>query len=252
MDDDSGTGAASLTLEFEDRDDFDMLCDAARLAGRTPEEFVLEEIMYLAGMITATGGTQHVMLARHHRERNAEFFAAFREGAMHDAAIADWARSQSRRRHPTLAETIAWAEELHAEQTDAAGAPYFGHLERAAEHLVRHFPDAGPAERHAVWLHDAMEDQGVTPDDLHARGYGPEVVKIVQAVTRLPDSGSYRDWIGDMAAEGHKGTIRVKIADLLDNSDPARLAALPPDKARSLAKRYRTALQTLRRRIGEM
>jgi uncharacterized protein (DUF1778 family) len=245
MNDQPASEMARLTLEFEDIDDFDMLCDAARIAGRSPEQFVLEEVLYLAGMIAATGGTQSVRLARHHRERNAEFFAAFRKGAMQDTAIADWARSQSRLRHPTLAETIAWAEELHAEQYDASGAPYVGHLQRSSAHLLRCFPDAGPAERHAVWLHDSMKDQGVTEDDLRMRGYGPEVIRIVKGVTRNQASGSYQDWIEAMAAAAHWGTIRVKVADLLDNSDPDRLRALPVDKAEFLSERYGLALQTL-------
>lgn len=79
---------AQLTLVFEDIDDFDMLCDAARIAWRSPEQFVLEEVLYLAGMIAATGGTKNVMLARHHRGRDAEFFAAFRKGAMQSTANA--------------------------------------------------------------------------------------------------------------------------------------------------------------------
>ena len=39
--------------------------------------------------------------------------------------------------------------------------------------------------------------------------------------------------------------MRVKLADLTDNSDPARLALLPEDRARPLARRYERAKATL-------
>ena len=55
----------------------------------------------------------------------------------------------------------------------------------------------------------------------------------------------HQDWIEAMAAAAHWGTIRVKVADLLDNSDPYRLRALPVDNAEFLSERYGLALQTL-------
>ena len=83
-------------------------------------------------------------------------------------------------------------------------------------------------------------------DQLRARGYPEETIAIVEAVTKDPDDGlTYAQRIEGLAASGPKGAIQVKICDLMDNSDPQRLAALPEDKAKSLAKRYDRALDVL-------
>ena len=101
------------------------------------------------------------------------------------------------------------------------------------------------AERHAAWLHDAIEDTPTTAADLLERGYGADVVAIVTALTKTESGSSYQDWIEQMAASGFVPAMRVKLADLSDNSDPARLAQLPPDRAASLAARYERAKETL-------
>jgi (p)ppGpp synthase/HD superfamily hydrolase len=148
--------------------------------------------------------------------------------------------------HPTLEETAALAGQLHASQTDKNGAPYIGHLMRVSRHLLRLFPDASLAERHAAWLHDAIEDAGITAADLRARGYAEDVIEMVEAVTKSADDGqSYAERIEMLIATGLRGAIRVKLADLTDNSDPARLAQLPPDRAKALANRYGQARQRL-------
>jgi (p)ppGpp synthase/HD superfamily hydrolase len=148
--------------------------------------------------------------------------------------------------HPTLEETAALAGFLHASQTDKAGAPYIGHLMRVSRHLVGLFPDASAAERHAAWLHDSIEDAGITAADLRTRGYAEDVIEIVEAVTKRPDGAqSYAERIEILIATGLRGAIRVKIADLTDNSDPGRLAQLPPGRAAVLASRYAQARDRL-------
>lgn len=147
--------------------------------------------------------------------------------------------------HPTLEETAALAGMLHAAQRDKAGQPYIGHLARAARHLVHLFPDANYAERHAIWLHDSIEDTGMDAAQLSALGYSEGVIAIVAAVTRTRESGAYLDWIKGIAQSGSLSAIRVKLADLTDNSDPERLAGLGADKAASLGKRYAAAKSIL-------
>ena len=147
--------------------------------------------------------------------------------------------------HPTIEETAALAGSLHAGQTDKSGAPYIGHLARVSRHLVRLFPGASAAERHAAWLHDALEDTPTTADDLARLGYDPAVIAIVAAVTRTPGTDTYQQRIEALAGSGFVSAMRVKLADLTDNSDPARLALLPEDRARPLARRYERAKATL-------
>ncbi|OWV55519.1 hypothetical protein CDZ98_19405 [Mameliella alba] len=148
--------------------------------------------------------------------------------------------------HPSLEESAAWAGHWHATQQDKAGQPYVGHLVRVSRHLLRLFPDASTVERHAAWLHDLLEDTEVTAADLSARGYAPEVIATVQAVTKSPDPEmTYAQRIERLAREGTVSAIRVKLADLSDNSDPDRLAQLPGNKAASLGARYLAAKQRL-------
>ncbi|SMX46175.1 HD domain-containing protein [Maliponia aquimaris] len=146
---------------------------------------------------------------------------------------------------PRLEETAALAGHLHAGQVDKAGQPYIGHLVRVSRHLLRLFPDATPDERHAAWLHDAVEDTATTPEDLRALGYSETVIAIVRAVTKTDAAISYAERIDLMAREAPLGALRVKLADLSDNSDPARLATLPPERAASLGARYRAAIARL-------
>ena len=140
-----------------------------------------------------------------------------------------------------------WARELHAGQTDKAGQPYIGHVERVASLLIELFPYASIPEQEAAWLHDTIEDCGITSDDMRDRGYTQETIDIVELVTRKPDGKhTFASWIEHIAASGNEGAIRVKIADLTDNLNPRRLAELPPEKAASLSKRYNRALEHLK------
>ena len=145
---------------------------------------------------------------------------------------------------PSLLETELWAASLFREVQDKAGAPYFGHLERVAAHLVRLFPRAEEGARHAAWLHDAMEDAAVRAPDLRARGYDSGIVEIVALVTRV-EGEPYAAWIDRIAACRRIDAIRVKIADLSDNADPARLAQLPEGDRARLRDKYSGALERL-------
>jgi len=155
--------------------------------------------------------------------------------------------------HPTLEETAALAGTLHAAQADKAGRPYIGHLARVSAHLRRLFPDASFAERHAAWLHDAIEDTEMTAAGLAELAYDPAVITIVEALTRDGESGlSYQQWIENIVATGLRGAMRVKLADLADNSDPSRLALLPSERTASLAKRYDKARATLEAALADL
>ena len=154
--------------------------------------------------------------------------------------------------HPTLAETAAFAAHVHAGQTDKAGHPYYLHLARVARHLVRLFPSAGMVERHAAWLHDVLEDTDTTADDLRRMGYAEAVIDLVAALTKpMAPQVPYADWIAALADRRDMGALRVKIADLTDNSDPERLQALPIERARELSARYGAALQVLQTALSQ-
>jgi (p)ppGpp synthase/HD superfamily hydrolase len=147
---------------------------------------------------------------------------------------------------PTIKETSELARKLHQGQVDKAGAPYFQHVSRVAANLMRLFPGASLDEHHAAFLHDVMEDCGVSTDDLRGLGYAENTISIIQAVTRMKGENiTYADWIWRLSRSESLGAVRVKIADLSDNLAPARLEILNPQQAHSLSKRYNNAIKTL-------
>ena len=98
--------------------------------------------------------------------------------------------------HPTLNDTRDWAKVLHAAQTDKLGKPYIGHIDRVVANLERSFADVTDEQIHAAYLHDAMEDCGVTRNILFERGYSERVAQVIELVTKpclLYTSPSPRD-----------------------------------------------------------
>ena len=95
-----------------------------------------------------------------------------------------------------------------------------------------------------AWLHDVMEDCGLGELDLMAAGMPREVVAAVEAVTHRPHEPR-TDYYARVRANDLARV--VKLADVADNSDPARLADLDePTRARLTAK-YAKAREHLTR-----
>ena len=144
---------------------------------------------------------------------------------------------------PTIDETIALIERLFDGVTDKGGAPYAGHCLRVMAGLPA---TATEDERHAALLHDALEDTPLEVGDLEWRGYSKRTIDLVIMLSRPKGPGrpSYMDWIRQIAATGDSGLIAIKLADNADNSDPARIAQLPPEQ-QSIADRYARARKIL-------
>ncbi|AKU18072.1 HD domain-containing protein [Luteipulveratus mongoliensis] len=128
------------------------------------------------------------------------------------------------------------ARRAHAEQVDKAGHAYITHPARVAQRV------AGDERAEAVaWLHDVVEDTAVTLADL-AETFPAEVVAAVDAITRRKgeDGDDYYDRVArDPLA------LKVKLADLDDNSDPERLALLDEATRERLTRKYAHARQRL-------
>lgn len=226
-----------------DPHDLASLREAAALTGRRAESFAAEELMSLAHAILARGGVDGVTLARDRVSERAAFCKICHSADVVHAAANEWAlreaQAETRPAGPSLADTRAWVARLHEGQADKAGVPYMRHVERVAAIHARLFPEASPAERHAAWLHDAIEDTDATAEILAARGYSAETIAIVEAVTKPVDGRStYAQRIDGLIARGLAGAVRVKIADLTDNLDEDRLAHLPPEFAAAARRRY--------------
>lgn len=82
---------------------------------------------------------------------------------------------------PRIEEAFAFVAERHRDQTRKGnGAPYVTHLMAVAACVGEHLGDEDQVI--AALLHDAIEDQGVTADEI-ARRFGDEVARIVVACT---------------------------------------------------------------------
>jgi (p)ppGpp synthase/HD superfamily hydrolase len=137
--------------------------------------------------------------------------------------------------HELLQRAVHIAVQGHAGQLDKAGQPYIEHPKRVMRALDN------DAERIVGVLHDVVEDCGVTRDELAAQGFPPDLLDALDAVTRREDE-PYDDFIARAAANpiGRK----VKLADLRDNADLARIEnPTPEDIAR--AEKYRRAIARL-------
>ncbi len=130
--------------------------------------------------------------------------------------------------------------QLHAGQTDKAGRPYIEHLTRV---LLRVQMDGGDRfQQIAALLHDSIEDEKTTADELLALGVPSEAVVLVQALTKR-DEQSYEDYLRGLI--GLDRVLTVKMADLDDNSDPERLELLPERQRMRLQAKYAQAWDIL-------
>ena len=150
---------------------------------------------------------------------------------------------------PTIDETVALIKRAHDGQKTKSGEPYWTHPVAVMMLLP---PDATIDERHAALLHDVLEDTYLTANDLVGFGYSDETIKIVRMVTRPKDEPrpSYMDWIRSISASGNRGAMKVKLADNIHNSDPDRIAALPPEE-RDIVKRYKRSMRVLKSALAK-
>jgi (p)ppGpp synthase/HD superfamily hydrolase len=95
--------------------------------------------------------------------------------------------------------------------------------------------------RAVAWLHDVVEDTAVTLDDLAAQ-FPAEVVQAVRVLTRRDDDRGEEYY---RRVRANPLALAVKLADIADNTDPARQADLDPATRRRLAAKYRHARAVL-------
>ena len=123
-----------------------------------------------------------------------------------------------------------FAARKHAGQRrkGAAKEPYINHLAEVAELLAETTGGDQPALVAAGWLHDTVEDTGVTREDIEAQ-FGAEVAALVIEVTddkRLPKPDRKRLQV-ENAAKKSEGAKQIKLADKISNIRSLLLS--PPD-----------------------
>ena len=137
----------------------------------------------------------------------------------------------------TLERAIVIAAEAHAGMVDKAGQPYILHPLRVMLRL------STLDERVVGVLHDVLEDTKVTRGELRAAGFGEPVIEALDSVTKR-EGEDYDAFV--RRAAGNPVGRRVKLADLVDNSDRDRLPNPTSEDEARFAK-YERAMEMIRR-----
>ncbi|HKO85625.1 MAG TPA: phosphohydrolase [Actinomycetota bacterium] len=132
------------------------------------------------------------------------------------------------------ADLIAWLAHLGVD--DKSGVPYIEHPRRVAARLE------DPTLKMVALLHDVLEDTEVTAADLRWMEVPERVVIAVEAITHPRNEPNVTYW---ERVRQNEDARRVKLADIADNTDPARLVKLDPATVERLTKKYARALQVL-------
>jgi (p)ppGpp synthase/HD superfamily hydrolase len=138
-----------------------------------------------------------------------------------------------------IEKSLQIALRAYAGKTDKAEREYILHPLRVMAKMTTDL------ERSAALLHDVLEDSNITAEELLAEGIPAEVVEAVQCLTKK-EGEEYQDFVA--RAKQNKIAARVKIADIEDNIDVLRLAALDDyDLAR--IRKYHTAWRLLQEEL---
>lgn len=102
------------------------------------------------------------------------------------------------------------ATRLHDGQFRRGGEPYISHPQSVVEFLY----EEDEVVISAGWLHDTIEDCGVSERDLLEMGVPAPVVELVGVLTHL-ESETYEDYIKRISK--NKQATRIKLADIYCN-----------------------------------
>lgn len=128
------------------------------------------------------------------------------------------------------------ARVAHEGQTDKLGEEYIDHPRRVMERARFMAPAQNRYDcAAAAWLHDVVEDSGVTLGELHRQGIPDRVLHAVDCLTKQPGI-SRADYFARIRDDEIARV--VKAADLADNCDPSRVSRLPVPTQYRLSSKY--------------
>ncbi len=129
----------------------------------------------------------------------------------------------------------ALAMRAHTGQVDKAGRPYIEHVARVAAAV-----SDDPVAEAVAWLHDVLEDCSAFEEYVYQfPGYIFGPVETLSR-TEYADEKNYYPFIKDDPV-----ALRVKLADIADNSSEERLALLDEKTAARLRRKYAKAIAAL-------
>ena len=133
------------------------------------------------------------------------------------------------------------AMQAHKGQTDPAGFPYILHPILVAEKQTKEMAAV------AALLHDVVEDSDFDVRDLYEFGFPEEAVEAVKSLTHK--KGEPYDQYIERVMRNPIATA-VKLADLEQNMDPARLAMCSEDRRAWLEKKQEVYRRAMGRLLG--
>jgi (p)ppGpp synthase/HD superfamily hydrolase len=143
--------------------------------------------------------------------------------------------------HPEVQHAVVIATYLHATQVDKSGVPYITHPLAILDIVLQELPEDYIAQAASV-LHDVIEDCGQTVQSLIALGVRPETAELVGALSKRKGE-PYEEFIRRISVDRRLRVI--KRADMWNNTEPSRLAKLPPEDADRLRKKYARGFEIL-------
>lgn len=139
---------------------------------------------------------------------------------------------------------LQFAVDAHKGQLDKGWTPYIQHILGVWSRT--RFYDM--KTQIGALLHDTVEDTTVTLDQIRY-AFGDDIADIVEILTHKKGQ-PYDEYIESIASSGNIAAIRVKMADLEDNSSDIRLQRLPEDKAEYFARRAREKYLPAKEKLG--
>lgn len=132
------------------------------------------------------------------------------------------------------------AKLAHAGQMDKGGNPYFLHPLAVSEKVETE------DEKIVALLHDVIEDTDITLDYLLEQGFSEEILAAVNRLTKR-EGVSYEEYID--AVRKNPLALKVKIADMMHNSDLSRIPN-PTEKDLKRIEKYKEKITLLKKYIN--
>lgn len=127
-------------------------------------------------------------------------------------------------------------KQTHKGQYDRGGKDYYLHPYTVADMCTR------KVDKIVAYLHDVPEDTEITLKDLEKCGFGKRIMNALTAITHIKTM-RYYNYLA--IVKKNKIATRVKIADLVHNSDISRIPN-PSEKDKERCKKYLEYIEYLK------
>ena len=145
-----------------------------------------------------------------------------------------------------IEDAISFAAQAHQGHLDRQGEPYIFHPLRVM--LLVKVAGGTEIELAAAALHDVVEYADTTVEEIE-QFFGPAVAALVDSMSRRQGE-EYVAYM-ERCVAGGPSAVRLKQADLTDNSNRARLTGLPPELRAELQAKYRSGFEAIERALQQ-